>query len=74
MILKELAIEYSTSGQSCKTRADELEQILLNNPDMPNMEELRLRGRINTLRAMYRDTKALSKYLDTYYEGGKLLL
>ena len=68
MTISELAEEYSRSAALVRQRITELERDLEGTED----EELRLRldRRIRPLRAMFRETRQVARYLERYYSGG----
>ena len=66
MTIEELAAEYSRSAAMVRERIVELEKA------MEGAEEsirFQLDGRIRPLRAIYRDTREVARYLEQYYRG-----
>ena len=66
MLLKELAKEYRESAYGMVERINELKEKCLSD-DICEMERMRLRRRLDTLRTMYYDTLKTAKYLENYY-------
>ena len=67
MDLKTMALEYAAGGQACRKRAEELRR-RLSQEESGEMEKLRLRRRIQILTTMARDSIAISRYLERYYD------
>jgi hypothetical protein len=67
--MKDLAIEYRESAALLKGRIDELSE-LLHLTGLGEMEKFRLRGRIETLQAIYRETNEIAVFMERYYDGG----
>lgn len=65
MTLYELSLEYGQAAAALWGRIKELEQAALAAEDEP--ERMQLQGRIRPLRAMYRETRRVEKYLADYY-------
>ena len=69
MTLSEMAAEYRQSAALLKGRITEL-RARLETGGMCEMEKLRLRIRIETLEAMYRETSEVAVNLERYYDRG----
>lgn len=68
MTLQEMSVEYRAQAQVLRGRIRELEQAL-NEADAPR-EQARLRNRIWTLAAIWRETRDQAVLLEHYYERG----
>jgi len=66
MTIEELALEYSRSAAMVRERIRELEQAM---KEADDGLRLQLEGRIRPLRAIYRDTRKIARYLEHYYKG-----
>ena len=66
MLLKELAVEYRKSAAMMTERINEIKEKCASG-DICEMERLRLRRRLDTLRTMYYDTLKTAAYLENYY-------
>ena len=66
MTLYELSLEYARTAADLRRRIVELERA----GKEAGSEQLRLQleGRIRPLRSMYRDTRAVARYLEHYYD------
>ena len=69
MTLYELSLEYRESAALLRQRIRALET-QLTEKTMCEMERLRLRGRIETLRSMLHDTARTANVLEHYYDKG----
>ena len=65
MTLYELALEYKQTAAILYRRIAELEQ---ERREAGDVRRLQLDGRIRPLRSMYRDTRAVARHLEHYYE------
>ena len=65
MTLYELALEYEQSAALLRGRISELERALREAGDEPR--RVQLDRRLRPLRSMYRDTRAVARYLNSYY-------
>lgn len=73
MLLKELAAEYRKSAAMMTERMKEIKE-KCSSEEIGEMERLRLRRRLDTLRTMYYDTLKTAAYLENYYgkkQGGR---
>jgi len=70
MTLKELAADYRKSAALLKERIAELRAQIEDGKDLCEMDKFRLRGRIDTLTAMYHETSLTAYTLERYYEKG----
>jgi len=68
MTMTELAEEYRQSAALLYTRIKE-HRVRLQTVPMGEMEKLRLRGRIDALCSMYRDTCETALIMERYYDG-----
>ena len=67
MKLQELAKSYQQSSISCRQRIAEL-AAQVSDPEISETQRMLLRRRICILTGMARETRAISKYLATYYQ------
>ena len=65
MTLYELALEYEQSAALLRERISELERALREAGDEPR--RVQLDRRLRPLRSMYRDARAVARYLNDYY-------
>ena len=65
MTLYELSLEYEQSAALLRQRISELERALKEAGDEPR--RVQLDRRLRPLRSMYRDTRAVARYLSNYY-------
>ena len=65
MTLNELALEYEQTAAVLRGRISELERALKEAGD--ELSRARLDRRLRPLRSMYRDTRAVARYLSGYY-------
>ena len=65
MTLYELALEYEQSADLLRGRISELERAMREAGD--ELSRARLDRRLRPLRSMYRDTRAVARYLNGYY-------
>ena len=65
MTLYELALEYEQTAALLRERISELERALREAGD--ELSRARLDRRLRPLRSMYRDTRAVARYLNDYY-------
>ena len=65
MTLYELALEYEQSAALLRGRISELERAMREAGD--ELSRARLDRRLRPLRSMYRDTRAVARYLNGYY-------
>ena len=65
MTLYELALEYEQSAALLHGRISELERAMREADD--GLSRARLDRRLRPLRSMYRDTRAVARYLHDYY-------
>ena len=65
MTLYELSLEYEQAAALLRGRISELERALREAGDEP--ARARLDRRLRPLRSMYRDTRAVARYLNGYY-------
>lgn len=63
----ELAVEYRAEGLRLKERIQEL-NVQLRQPGLREMDKFRLRGRIDTLAAMYREVNEAAYTMEHYYD------
>ena len=70
MNMQELAIEYRRSAALLNSRIEALQLSLSNGNCTGEMEKMRLRRRINTLTAMYRQALDAAYTMERYYERG----
>lgn len=68
MKLIELAVSYRASAQGLDQRIRQLKGELAHTRDMA--ERAQLEARIETLRAMYRETRDVAVVCERYYERG----
>ena len=66
MTLYELALEYERTADLLRGRISELERAMREAGDEPG--RARLDRRLRPLRSMYRDTRAVARYLSDYYK------
>ena len=66
MLLKELANEYRESAAPLKERMNALKDAAADE-NICEMERMRLRRRLDTLRGMYYETMRTAVYLENYY-------
>ena len=67
MTLYELSLEYRGAADMLRTRITELERACREERD--GQRRVKLDRRLRPLRAMYRDTRAVARYLEGYYQG-----
>ena len=65
MTIYELAMEYGHTAALLQERIKLLEQQRKTTED--EQEQLQLDGRLRPLRAMYRETRSVSRHLEGYY-------
>ena len=65
MTLYELALEYEQTAALLRGRISELERAMKESGD--ELSRARLDRRLRPLRSMYRDTRAVARYLSGYY-------
>ena len=65
MTLYKLALEYEQSAALLRGRISELERAMREAGD--ELSRARLDRRLRPLRSMYRDTRAVARYLSEYY-------
>ena len=65
MTLNELALEYEQTAAVLRGRIFDLERALKEAGD--ELSRARLDRRLRPLRSMYRDTRAVARYLSGYY-------
>ena len=78
MTLYELALEYEQTAALLRGRISELERAMREADD--ELRRVHLDRRLRPLRSMYRDTRAVARYLSGYYrkftprwgQGGKI--
>ena len=66
MTLYELSLEYEQSAALLRQRISELERAMREAGDEP--ARARLDRRLRPLRSMYRDARAVARYLSGYYK------
>lgn len=66
MTLYELALEYEQTAAMLRERISELERAMKDADDEPR--RVQLDRRLRPLRSMYRDTRAVARYLRDYYQ------
>ena len=66
MTLYELSMEYEQTAAQLRGRIAELERVRRETAD--EQEAHLLDGRLRPLRSMYRETRAVARHLDGYYE------
>ena len=66
MTLYELSLEYEQTAAILRRRISELEQALKEAAD--EQRRTQLDRRLRPLRSMYRDTRAVARYLSDYYK------
>ena len=65
MTLDELALEYEQAAALLRERISELERAMREDDNEPRRAQLD--RRLRPLRSMYRDTRAVARYLSGYY-------
>ena len=65
MTLYELSLEYEQAADLLRGRISELERAMKETGD--ELSRTRLDRRLRPLRSMYRDTRAVARYLNGYY-------
>ena len=65
MTLYELSLEYEQTASILRQRISELERA--QKEDVDELRRARLDRRLRPLRSMYRDTRAVARYLNDYY-------
>ena len=65
MTLYELSLEYEQTAAMLRARISELERAQREADD--ELSKARLDRRLRPLRSMYRDTRAVARYLNGYY-------
>ena len=65
MTLYELALEYEQTAAMLRERISELERAMKQADD--ELRRVQLDRRLRPLRSMYRDTRAVARYLNDYY-------
>ena len=65
MTLYELSLEYEQTAAMLRERISELERAMKEAGD--ELGRARLDRRLRPLRSMYRDTRAVARYLNNYY-------
>ena len=65
MTLYELSLEYEQTAAMLRVRISELERAMREAGD--ELSRARLDRRLRPLRSMYRDTRAVARYLNDYY-------
>ena len=65
MTLYELALEYEQAAALLRGRISELERAMKEAGD--DLRRTQLDRRLRPLRSMYRDTRAVARYLNDYY-------
>ena len=65
MTLYELSLEYERTAAILRQRISELERTLKEADD--ELRRVQLDRRLRPLRSMYRDTRAVARYLNGYY-------
>ena len=65
MTLYELSLEYEQTAAMLRQRISELERAQKETDD--ELRRARLDRRLRPLRSMYRDTRAVARYLSGYY-------
>ena len=66
MTLYELSLEYEQAAALLRGRISELERAMKEADD--DLRRTRLDRRLRPLRSMYRDTRAVARYLSDYYK------
>ena len=66
MTLYELSLEYEQTAALLRQRISELERAMREAGD--ELTRARLDRRLRPLRSMYRDTRAVARYLSDYYK------
>lgn len=66
MTLYELSMEYEQTAARLRGRIAELERARRETAD--EQEAHQLDGRLRPLRSMYRETRAVARYLERYYQ------
>lgn len=66
MTCRELAVEYRQSGSAIYKRMGEIKKIM-EEEELCEMEMLRTRIRLETLRSMYYETMSTARHLERYY-------
>ena len=66
MTLYELALEYEQTAALLRGRISELERAMKEAGD--DLRRMQLDRRLRPLRSMYRDTRAVARYLSDYYK------
>ena len=66
MTLYELSMEYEQTAAMLRTRISELERARKEAGD--EQRRVQLERRLQPLRSMYRDTRAVARYLGQYYQ------
>ena len=65
MTLYELSLEYEQTAALLRARISELERAMKETDD--ELRRVQLDRRLRPLRSMYRDTRAVARYLNDYY-------
>ena len=65
MTLYELSLDYEQTAAMLRVRISELERAMRETGD--ELTRARLDRRLRPLRSMYRDTRAVARYLNDYY-------
>ena len=65
MTLYELSLEYEQTAATLRQRISELERAMKEAGSEPR--RVQLDRRLRPLRSMYRDTRAVARYLNNYY-------
>lgn len=66
MTLYELSLEYAETAAMLRTRISELERAQKEAEN--DQRRMQLDRRLRPLRSMYRDTRAVARHLNSYYE------
>ena len=66
MTLYELSLEYEQTAAALRTRISELERAQKEAED--DQRRIQLDRRLRPLRSMYRDTRAVARHLNGYYQ------
>ena len=70
MNLTEMAVLYRDSAELLRGRIKELSSQIKSDTDLCEMDKLRLRIRIDTLKKLFRESSETALFLERYYDRG----
>ena len=70
MNLTEMAVLYRDSAELLRGRIKELSSQIKSDADLCEMDKLRLRVRIDTLKKLFRESSETALLLERYYDRG----